>query len=171
MSLYTIDQQIKATIDSLYDRVDENGELIDVTQEDLKLIEQLNEERKTKLENITLYCKNLDAEAAAIKAEEDALKKRRERIENKSEGLKKYMISSLMANGDNEFESPRCRAKIRESESTNIIDQSLIPEKYIKVKTPEPEYNPDKVAIKKAIKAGEKIPGAELITNRKLNIE
>lgn len=171
MSIYTIDQQIKATIDSLYDRVDENGELIDVTQEDLKLIEQLNEERNIKLENIALYCKNLDSEAQAIKAEEDALKKRRERIERKSEGLKGVMISSLMANGDDKFESARCCAKIRESKVTDIINKDLIPEKFIKVKTFEPEYNPDKTAIKKAILAGEKVPGAAIKINRKLNIE
>ena len=171
MSLYTIDQNIKAVIDSLYDRVDENGELIEVTAEDLQIIEQLNEERNTKLENIALYCKNLDSEAQAIKAEEESLKKRRERIERKSEGLKNMMIYSLMANGDDKFESSKCCAKIRESKATDIINKDLIPEKFIKVKTFEPEYNPDKTAIKKAILAGEEVPGAAIKINRKLNIE
>lgn len=171
MSLYTIDQELKRAIDDLYNRVDENGELVEVTEEELQKIEALNEDRRAKLENITLYCKNLDAEAQAIKAEEEALKKRRARIEKKAEGLKTLMINSLMANGDKEFESPRCRAKIKETESTKIIDQSKIPEEYIKVKTFEPEYNPDKVAIKKAIKAGIQIDGATIEVNRKLNIE
>lgn len=171
MTLYTIDQEIKAAIDSLYDRVDENGELIEVTAEDFQTIEQLNQERKAKLENIALYCKNLEAEALAIKAEEESLKKRRARIEKKAEGLKTLMINSLMANGEKEFESPRCRARVRESEVTKILDQSQIPMEYIKVKTYEPEYLPDKNAIKKAIKAGQQIDGATIEVNRKLNIE
>ena len=171
MSLYTIDQEIKNVIDSLYDRVDENGELIDVSETDLEALSQLKQERQTKLENIALYCKNLDSEAAAIKAEEEALKKRRERIERKSDGLKTLMINSLLANGDKAFETTRCCAKIRESTATEILNADLIPEKFIKVKTFEPEYNPDKTAIKKAINAGETVPGAQLKVNRKLNIE
>lgn len=171
MSLYTIDQEIRAFIDGLYDRVDENGELIEVTDEDLKKIEELNQERQSKLENITLYIKNLEAEAVAIANEMQSLGKRQQRIYQKADGLRKLMINSLTANGDKEFETPRCKATVKETQKTKILDQSLIPEEYIKVKTFEPEYNPDKVEIKKAIKAGIKIPGAELETNRKLNIE
>ena len=175
MSLYTIDLDIKNLIDNLYNRVDENGELIDVTEEDLaeslKQISELQGERQNKLENIALFCKNLDSEAQAIKAEEESLKIRRERIERKSDGLKRLMMNSLMANGDTEFSTPKCYAKIKETVATDIIDMDLIPEEFIKVKTFEPEYKPDKVAIKKAIKAGEDVPGAVLKVNRKLNIE
>lgn len=171
MSLYTIDQELQEAIDNLYNRVDENGELIEVTEEDLKAIIDLKEEREAKIENTILFCKNLDAEALAIKAEEEALEKRRKRLEKKSEGLKKYMIFSLLANGDKEFNSPKCYAKVKETEATDIIDKSIIPDEFMKVKTFEPEYNPDKMAIKKAIKAGQEVPGAVLKVNRKLNIE
>lgn len=171
MSLYTIDQELKARIDSLYDQVDENGELKEVTIEDLKAIEELNQERQTKLENIALFIKNLDAEADAIKAEEESLKARRERIQRKADGLRNLMMYSLMANGDTESSSPRYHAKIRETEATDILNEDLIPEEFMKVKIPDPVRNPDKVAIKKAIKAGQEVPGAVLKVNRKLNIE
>lgn len=175
MNLYMIDQSIKNAIDSLYDRVDENGELIEMSEEDikenLKKLEEFQGERQTKIENTVLYCKNLDSEAAAIKAEEESLRKRRERIESKSERLKRMVMFSMMANNENEFESTRCYAKLKETDATDIIDMDLIPEEYIKVTTPEPERKPDKNAIKKAIKAGQDIPGAQLIKNRKLNIE
>lgn len=171
MSLYTIDLSIKNLIDGLYDRVDENGELVAVTEEDLEALNQLQAERTTKLENIALYAKNLDAEAAAIKAEEKALEKRRKRLEAKSDGLRKLMIRSLTENNEKSFETARCSAKIRESKATEILDIGLIPEKYINIKTFEPERNPDKLAIRKAIEAGEDIAGAQIVINRKLNIE
>lgn len=171
MSLYTIDQEIMQAVENLYNRVDENGELIDVTAEDLEVISQLKAERQDKLENIALYIKNCDAEAAAIKAEIDNLKKRAERLERKAEGLRGYMLSSMIANGDKELSSPRYAAKIRTSEATEIIDESLIPDEFIRVIVKEPERKPDKAAIKKAIKAGQEVAGAALKINQKVNIE
>lgn len=171
MSLYTIDQELKNIIDGLYERVDENGELMEVTDEDLKIIEELNQNRQQKLENIALYIKDLEAEALAIANEIQALGKRQERLQNKADGLRKAMVYSLTLNGDTECSSPRYHAKIKETESTEILNKALIPKEYIKVKTPEPVENPDKVAIKKAIKAGIEVPGAQIKINRKINIE
>ena len=170
MSIYTIEREIQATIDELYSRVDENGELIDVTAEDLKAIEQLNADRDTKLENIALYIKNLDAEAAAIQAEEIALKKRREAIERKSDGLRGVLISSMNAHNETEKESPRYKAKISRSESTEITDMSILPKKFIRKIKPEIQYKPDKVAIKEVLKSGKAVKGAFLKVTQKVKI-
>lgn len=167
-SLYEIDSNIKAIIDSIYDSVDENGEVGEV---DFTALEELKAERTQKLENIALYIKNCDAEAAAIQAEIDSLTKRKERLERKSDGLRGILISSMIANGDKELSTPRYRAVIRSSESTAIDDQSLIPAEFIREITHETEYKPDKTAIKKAIKAGQTVAGARLVVNRKVNIE
>ena len=167
-SLYEIDSSIKAIIDSLYDSVDENGEVGEI---DFTALEELQEERKAKIENIALYIKNCNAEAAAIKNEIDTLKKRMERLQRKSEGLGGLLVSSLQANNDKKFESARCVVKIRSSETTEIDDQSLIPAEFIREITHETEYQPDKVAIKKAIKAGQQIAGAHLKVNTKAVIE
>lgn len=167
-SLYEIDSSIKAIIDSLYDSVDENGEVGEI---DFTALEELQEERKAKIENIALYIKNCNAEAAAIKNEIDTLKKRMERLQRKSEGLGGLLVSSLQANNETKFESPKCAVKIRTSESTEIDDQSLIPAEFIREITHEPEYKPDKTAIKKAIKAGQQVAGAHLKVNTKAVIE
>lgn len=171
MSLYTIDNELQQVLENLYNRVDENGELIDVTESDFEVIAQLKAERQVKLENIALYIKNCDAEAAAIKAEIESLEKRCKRLERKSESLRGYMLSSMIANGDKELSSPRYVAKIRTSEATEILDENLIPDEFIKVTIPEPVRKPDKVAIKKAIKAGHEVAGAALKVNQKVNIE
>lgn len=166
-SLYEIDSSIQAIIDSIYDSVDENGEV----QVDFTALEELKAERTQKLENIALYIKNCDAEAAAIKAEIDSLKKRCERLERKSDGLRGLLINSMIANGDKELSTPRYRAVIRSSVATEVYDQSLIPAEFIRVIEKDPEYKPDKTAIKKAIQAGQEIAGARLVTNNKVNIE
>ena len=163
-SLYEIDYQIKSIIDGIFDSVDENGEVMDP---DFEALEALSAERKTKMENIGLYIKNVEAEAVAIKAEEENLAKRRKRLENKAERLRGLLIRSMTENNETDFSTARIAAKIKTTETTEILDIDQIPEEYIKVKT---EYSADKTAIKKAIKAGAEIAGAAIKVNTKINI-
>lgn len=170
MSLYQIDQEIRQALDSLYDRVDENGEIAEITDEDMQAIAQLKAERHIKLENIALYSKNCDAEAAAIEAEIIKLNKRKERLERKAEGLRGLILRSMLANGDTELSSARYSAKISKSKSTEILDESLIPDEFFRVTTPKPKRTPDKMAIRKAIDSGRVITGARVVENQKVNI-
>ena len=168
-SLYDIDNNIMAIIESIYaESVNEDGEIAEV---DFTALEELQAERKAKLENIALYIKNCNSEAAAIQNEIDTLKKRMERLQRKSEGLGGLLVSSMQANNETKFESAKCAVKIRTSESTEIDDQSLIPAEFIREVIKEPEYKPDKAAIKKAIKAGQQVAGAHLKVNTKAVIE
>ena len=56
----------------------------------------------------------------------------------------------------------------RKSESVNITDIDSVPKEYIKIKT---EVSADKTNIKKAIKTGQYIDGAELVTNINMQIK
>ena len=165
MSLYEIDSRIKAIIDALMDSADENGEVKDF---DISELEELKEAKQVKLENIALYIKNLDAEAVAIKAEENILKERRESIERKSERLRTALINSLQEDGKDELASPKFVAKIKVTERTEILDIDKIPEQYIKVKI---DKSADKTEIKKAIKSGVVIEGARIVPNTSINIK
>lgn len=165
MTLYEIDSQIKGIIDRLYDEMDENGEVGEV---DFSALESLNDERQNKLENIALYVKNLEAEAGAIKAEEENLSRRRKRLENKAKGLKFLLIRSITENGDKEISTARCSAKVRESIATEIMDINLIPKEFISEKV---DISADKMAIKKALKSGEEVAGARLVVNKTIRIE
>lgn len=165
MSLYEIDSRIKAIIDGLYDAADENGEVGEIDFTELK---QLQEDRKTKLENIALYIKNTEAEAKAIKEEEEKLAKRRKRLENKADRLRDLMIFSMQEANEPELSTARCKAKIKDNEVTEILDAELIPEEYIKVKI---DRAPDKTAIKKAIKAGAEVAGAKLGIHTTIKID
>ena len=163
-SLYEIDRDIQAFIDGLFEMADENGE-VDI---DMDILEDLKEQRQTKLENIALYIKNLASDAQAIKEEEITLAERRKRLERKCERLKGILVRSMMENGEKELSSARYCAKIRDSKATEIYDDSAIPDKYMVEKK---TFAPDKTAIKKAIESGEEVAGARIIINHNLKIE
>lgn len=165
MSLYEIDSRIRAIIDGIYEAADEDGVVEEIDFTELK---QLQEDRKTKLENIALYIKNTEAEAEAIEAEEDKLAARRKKLENKAKRLREYIINSMKENNDEPLKTARCEVRIKDNEKTDITDLESIPEEFIKVKV---EKNPDKTAIKKAIKAGQTVPGAQIIINTTLTIK
>lgn len=151
MTLYEIDQALLACIDM------ETGEV------DIEKYEQLAEEKDKKIENIACYYKALTAEAEAIKAEEKALAERRKAKENKAESLKKFLASVL--NGE-KFESARCSVSWRKTQAAEITDEKaaiawLMAHGHDEaVKYPAPTI--DKTVLKKIIKGGEAVPGAEV---------
>lgn len=147
MTLYEIDRQILNAIEFGCDP--ETGEIIDAAA--LDALEMAKEE---KTENIILLIKDLTAENKAISEEEQALAKRRRAGENRVEWLKNYLMASLEGE---KFKTPRCSASYRKTAVVSIIDESAIPSEYIRTKT-----EPNKMAIKDALKAGETIPGATL---------
>ena len=163
-SLYEIDRDLQAMIDSIFESADENGEV----EVDFSALEELKAAREVKLENIALYIKNCEAEALAIKNEENTLAERRKRLERKCERLEALLLGSMIAHGETELSSPRYVAKIRNSEVTEIDDGARIPDAYIIIKS---ETKPDKAAIKKAIKAGEIIEGVRVVSVPHINIK
>lgn len=153
MNLYEINAEILKVIDF------ETGEILDEDK-----LNELEIAKEVKIENILLYIKNLTAEAAAIKAEKDALAERQKAKENKAESLKQYVAAFL--NGST-FESAKVRASFRKSEVLEISEGAIVPEEYLKYK--EPEIN--KAELKKAVKAGLQLEGVQVIENQNLQIK
>lgn len=156
MTLYEINNAI-------LDLVNEDGEIADFEEFD-----KLQLEREKKLENVACYIKNLNAEAAAIKAEEDALNKRRTAAENKVQSLKCYLDHALQ--GDN-FKTSKVLVGYRNSTQC-VVDESFIEwanknaDHLLRYKQPEP----NKTAIKECIVNGELVPFAKLETIRNIYV-
>ena len=149
-SLYDIDNDILNCID------EETGEIIDIDA-----LDALNMERDAKIEGVVCWIKDLKAEAEALKAEKQALADRQKSAENKAESLKKWLAFAL--NGQ-KFSSPKAAVSFRKSQSVEIIDiNALAMENDDLIIYQEPK--PDKTAIKKAIKDGRTVNGAELVEN------
>lgn len=153
-NLYEIDQAIMACIDA------ETGEIIDG-----EALDALMMERTDKIEGIACWIKNLQADAAAYKAEKDAFAERQKRAEAKAESLKNWLTTAL--NGQ-KFNTAKCAVSFRKSEKVEILDESLVPKKWLNKTI---TYKPDKIAIKEAIKTGQKIKGCSLVESQNISIK
>lgn len=164
MNLYEIDTAINTLLEDGYDNEcinPETGEFIE--ERVIERLEELSIARSEKIESVACFIKNLAAQSAAIKREEVHLAERRNVIDNRIEGLKKYLSSSL--NGE-KYNGIRAAISWRKSAQLIIDDADKIPSEYV---TEQLSVSVDKNAIKAAIRNGEKIDGAH-IENR-LNIQ
>lgn len=159
MNLY----EIKSEIEALFSKVDENGELPDDIAQQL---ERLAITEHEKIENTGLYIKNLLSDADAIKNEVDKLNERRQAMTNKAERLKNYLTDYMTANSKDKFSTSRIDLRFRKSEQVNIYQDIDLPDDLWRVKR-----EPDKATIKKLLKAGESVPGAELVERQNLQIK
>ena len=152
MKLYEIDNAILDCIDL------ETGEVIDTER-----LDALNMERDAKIENVACWIKDLRAEAEAIKAEKLALAERQKIAENKVESLKKWVAYAL---GGQKFSTAKCSVSFRNTESVEVTEEGLENlmndhDELLTYKAPEP----NKKAIKDAIKDGLSVAGVQLVQN------
>ena len=166
MNLYEIKAEIAAAIESMFDTVNEETGEVDAGT--VERLESLQAEKAEKLDGIGAYIKNLDSDIAALDAEIKKLTARKKTKENKRDRLKEYVKPFIEEMENKKFESARVVFSLRSSQSVNITDESAISAEYMKTKT---ETTPDLTAIKKAIKAGAFVSGAELITKNNLQIK
>lgn len=168
-SLYEINFMIEQILDSDLQTDDEvvnneTGEVLSAGE----LVDQLELDMQTKLDNIACYIKNLNSDIDALKAEEKALAERRKHKENKVESLKKYLSSSMQFAGMTKFESARCVLSFRKSSELVIDENAKISEEYINVKITE---EPDKKALKEAIKNGATFEGVRVVEKQNIQIK
>ena len=154
MKLYEIEQAILECVDN------ETGEVID-----FELLNQLVIDKHTKIDNIISWYKELHAESVAIDYEIKSLKERQNQKMNKSDSLKLWLTDVL--NGTR-FESSRNCISWRKSDEVHILDEMKIPNEY---KTEKIEVCVSKSDIKKAIKDGIAVDGAEIIYKNNIQIK
>lgn len=168
-SLYELNSGILELLEYGFNRecVDEETGEIDAERAS-EYLEALQLERGEKVENIALYIKSLDSEAAAIKAEEKNLQARRTAKERKAERLREYLKTSMLALNEPKFETARVALSFRTSKQVVVSDMEKLDKAYIKEKV---EYSADKTAIKKAIESGATVNGAYIEEKQNLNIK
>lgn len=160
-ALYEIDNRLANLLELEGEIVDiETGEL--VTMEDIEALEMA---RKDKLEGWGLWLKNKTAEAEAIKKEAKALSERASALSDKIEHSKARYQQYLAGE---KFSTPRLSVSYRKTQSVNVYDEESIPAAYTRKKV---IFEPDKVAIKDAIKHGEDVPGASLFEKQSMIIK
>ena len=155
MNLFEINKEIMNCVDA------ETGELLDEER-----FEGLQMDMQTKLENLGCWIKNLESDAAALKAEETAFADRRKALERKTESIKKYLSTFLAGKA---FETPKVKIGFRKSEVLEVDEgvEGMLPDEFLRFKNPEI----NKADLKKAVKNGLKIDGVRLVSKENISIK
>ena len=130
---------------------------------------KLGGEIEAKGSGIVAVVKALDADAAAIKAEEKTLATRRKAIENNAERLREHVRTVMLAHGVASIKSPQCSITLSDGPEKVVVEnEALIPEAFQRV-TVATEI--DKAGILKAWKEhGECVPGTKIERGTALRI-
>ena len=141
----------------------ETGELLDISY-----LGELKLQRDEILTYLLQEVKNLDADVEAYRNQRMIFANKQKVAENKRDSLKNYIATAL--NGEAfEAADKSVKATFRSSESVNIIALDKLRDEYKRVIPAS--WEPDKKAIKEAIKSGLPVEGAELVTNNNMQVK
>lgn len=136
-------------------------------------LEAITGSLEDKVDSIACILKGMEADMAAIKAEEDRLKARRQVKAAAYDRLKQYLSDSLQRAGMDKLETARNRITFRKSEKV-VCDEAVFlawatenRDDLLTYKAPEANLT----AIKAAIKEGAEVVGAVLCENRNIQIK
>lgn len=133
-------------------------------------LDQIKDSFENKVIAVAKYIRNLEAEAEAIEKAVAGMLERNKRLVKKANSFREYLQYNIERTGlcDN-IKCPEFEIKIKTNpEKVNIVDESLIPDVYLKEKTVK---SLDIAGIKKDIQSGFDVDGAELIRTRVLVIK
>ena len=162
MKLYEIDEAI-ANFE--FDIDEETGEILNIDE-----LDNLNMAREQKVENIAILYKNSKAETDALIEERNRLNARIQRSKNRDNSLFNYLKFAL---GGKPFRTTRCECTFRLSETVEIPDEYLVPDKYCELTVTR---KPIKANIKKYLKSlseeeAEKIDWARIDKHQNLSVK
>ena len=122
---------------------------------------------ENKAENMAKLIRNLESDRLAYKEEEDRLKTKRQAVENKLKWLKTYLKDCMKLTGKTKFKSGMFNFSIQKNPvSVNINNKKILPEDYLIPQSPKV----NNTLLKKALKDGIEVPGAELKQTEGLRI-
>jgi len=125
---------------------------------------------ESKADNICRYVDHLAATAKFRKEQGRRLIELAEEDEHRAQQLTDYMLKVLttLFPDQPKFSLPTHELRSRRSEAVEIDDEDLIPDDMFRIRT---SRSPDKTAIKAAIKAGQEIVGARLVSKTNWSIK
>ena len=160
MTLYEIANQYREVLEMDCANDDERSAMISA-------IDDLAGEFSDKVENIVKFIRNVSAEADAISAEEIRLANKRQSLTRKAENLTAYIEAMMVMSGLREVKAGIFAAKFRQNPpSVTILDESQLDDRFFII-----DRRISKTAISDALKAGEQVPGVEIIRNERLEIK
>ena len=162
MNLYQIENEYLQLSEML---IESEGEL---TPELEQALEINGNNLKNKAVNYGYVIKQMEGNVDLIDAEIKRLQAMKKARVNAAEQLKETIKAAMLMYDLNTIEIPTLKLSFRKSESVEVINEAQLTEQFTTTKT---TVTPNKVAIKEAIKNGEVVDGAVLVTNFNLQIK
>lgn len=159
-TLYTISGDLLAVLNELEEN---GGELTPELEQALAITEGQFTEKAV---DYGLAILNLEAMSEAAKAEKERLAGLQKFYENAKKRLSETLSGAMQAFDRPKVETPTLRLFLRHTQTTEVDNADDIPARF---KVTKVETVVDKTAVKKAIVAGEDVPGAHL--NDKYNLQ
>lgn len=114
-----------------------------------------------KLEGYCQVLRQMAVDADAYKAEKDRFAEKELAVKNSIERMKKRMGEFLQATGKKKIDAGLFQIRQTKGESVTLVNEELIPAEYYDEQAPKLS----RARIKAALKAGEVVPGAGLVTS------
>jgi hypothetical protein len=160
MTLYELTGQYRELLDMAECGDVDAGTLMDT-------LEALNGEIEDKAEGYACIIKQLEADAIALKTEEDRLEARRKSIEHNIRRMKQVLQNAMYSTGKTKFKTNLFSFGIQKNPASVFIgDMDQVPERFM---IPQPDL-PDKAAIKEYLKANGDQSWAQLQQGESLRI-
>lgn len=161
MKIYEVAPQFRAFFEDA--EVDiETGEVV----YNAEAFEELRFDAKDKIANCGRVIREWEAEAEAMKTAEKNIADRRKTLEKKIDWLKGLTLHAIEALGE-KVEAPDIRVSTRKSTKVIVDEEKLHLDWFKQVISRKPNTE----AIKKALKSGVTVEGAELVENLNLQIK
>jgi len=160
MNLFNIQQQYLSLANQLSE-----GEVTPELEQELAINES---QLKEKAVNYGYVIKQLGHEVYAVNEEIKRLTDIKKRNEKAIERMETAISNAMQLYGIEKVDSSFLKLSFRKSESVEIVNEAQLTEQFTTTKT---TVTPNKVAIKEAIKNGEVVEGAVLVTNFNLQIK
>ncbi|MDR0274111.1 MAG: siphovirus Gp157 family protein [Burkholderiaceae bacterium] len=163
LTLYDIAALYRADADKLAE-LDLDDQVV------LDTLESMSGALEVKAQNVVAFARNLQASAAAIKQAEEQMAARRKAIERRAASLLHYTQTAMQVAGVQKIECPWFRLSIQSNPpAVHVFEPGLVPGQFMRTPEPPPPA-PDKTAIAKALKAGQDVPGCQLVQSQRLVI-
>lgn len=122
------------------------------------------EAETVKVDGIAGYLARCEAEQQFAAAEAKRLADRKRTWERRQERLEQYVQRVMEASGKSKLDGKHNTLALKKCPpSVEVLDQAIVPQEYIRVTVTEAV---DKTAAGRALKAGELVPGLQLVTTK-----
>ena len=166
MNLYEISNELRLAYEKLENGEGINQETGEVDPEVQNALMVTQQNLQTKAIDIGYVIKSFDDEIEIYEREIKRLSEIKDQMKKRKEWLKTNLSNAMQEFGVVELKGKTLKLSFRKSESVEIDDIDALDDRFKRIK-----IEPDKTAIKTALKIGEKVEGARLVENQNLQIK